>query len=106
MTSFCFRREFPEPSLATFVALQALDALTTILGLRVGAKEASVFVGRLIQLSPVAGLVLSKVFALILATAAFGFRRPRIIVFLNLWFAAVVTWNLAMILLVQLFMGA
>jgi hypothetical protein len=48
------------------------------------------------------GLVLSKVFAVILATAAFGFKRPRVIVFLNFWFAAVVTWNLAMILRVLL----
>jgi hypothetical protein len=102
MTPTFLRRDLPTPSLETFVALQVLDALTTMIGLRMGASEASVFVGRLITLSPVMGLVLSKAFAVILATAAFAFKRPRVIVFLNFWFAAVVTWNLVMILRVLL----
>jgi hypothetical protein len=96
------RRSFPEPSLTTFFALQALDALTTLIGLRMGAKEASVFIARVLEFGPVTGLAISKVFALVLVAAAFRFKRPRIIVFLNFWFSAVVTWNLAMILVTEL----
>jgi hypothetical protein len=91
------RRDFPVPSMATFFSLQALDVLTTLIGLRLGASEASVFVGRVMQLGPVSGLLISKIFAVILAGAALGFHRPRVIVFLNYWFAVLITWNLIMI---------
>ena len=94
---FQIRREFPTPSMAVFFSLQALDVLTTLIGLRLGASEASFFVGRLMNLGPVAGLLISKVFAVILVGAALGFRRPRVVVFLNYWFAALITWNLATI---------
>jgi len=83
--------------MAVFFSLQALDVLTTLIGLRLGASEASAFVGRVMQLGPVAGLFISKAFAIILASAALAFRRPRMIVFLNYWFAAIITWNLATI---------
>jgi hypothetical protein len=95
------RRSFPAPSLTIFFALQALDVLTTLIGLRMGAKEGSVFIARLLNLGPMTGLLISKTFALIFLAAAFRFKRPRVIVFLNYWFAALVTWNLAMILSAQ-----
>ena len=84
--------------MTVFFTLQALDVLTTLIGLRMGAKEASMFVGRMLVLGPVAGLLVSKCFAVILASAALAFHRPRVIVFLNLMFAAVITWNLGTIL--------
>lgn len=90
-------KEFPAPSLAVFVFLQALDVLTTLMGLRAGAQEASLFIGRLMNAGPVAGLLISKIFAVLLASAALKFHRGRVIVFLNYWFALVVTWNLIMI---------
>jgi len=92
------RRGFPEPSIIVFLGLQALDVLTSLLGLRVGAKETSFFVGRLLSLGPVEGLLISKCFAIILAAAALGFHRPRVVVFLNFWFAIVIAWNLGTIL--------
>jgi len=92
------RKEFPEPSIPVFISLQALDVLTTLIGLHTGASEASVFVGRLMQLGPLAGLLISKVLAMILCAAALGFKRPRVIVFLNYWFAGLITWNLFTIL--------
>jgi hypothetical protein len=92
------RRRFPEPSIAVFLGLQALDVLTTMLGLRVGAKETSVFVGQLLNLGALEGLLISKCFAVILAAAALGFHRPRVVVFLNYWFVLVITWNLGTIL--------
>lgn len=91
------RREFPAPSLTVFVVLQVLDILTTLMGLRMGASESSIFLARLMEVGPVAALLISKLFAVFLVAAALKLRRPRIVVFLNFWFAAVVTWNLGMI---------
>jgi hypothetical protein len=84
--------------MAVFFSLQALDVLTTLIGLRLGAGEASLFVARLIRLGPLTGLLVAKCFALILVAAAIGFKRTRLIVFLNYWFAAIITWNLVTIL--------
>lgn len=80
--------------MAVFFALQTLDVLTTLIGLRMGAKEASLFVGRMLALGPISGLLISKCFAIILAAAALGFKRPRLVVFLNYWFAVLIAWNL------------
>jgi len=94
MIPFQLRRSFPAPSMSVFFALQALDVLTTLIGLELGAREASFFVGRMLAIGPVAGLLISKCFAIILAAAALGFHRPRVVVFLNYWFVLVVGWNL------------
>ena len=91
-------REFPAPSLTVFVALQVLDILTTLLGLRLGADESSLFLARLMQVGPFAALLISKLFAVFLVAAALRLQRPRIVVFVNYWFAAIVSWNLLMIL--------
>ena len=102
MTPSILRRDFPAPSLTVFFVLQGLDVLTTLIGISAGASEASVFVGRLMQLGPLAGLLMSKCFAIVLVGAALRFKRPRVIVILNYWFAAVITWNLAMIVAAML----
>jgi hypothetical protein len=91
------RREFPQASITTFVVLQVLDILTTMMGLQMGAREASIFIGRLMQVGPFAALLIAKLFAVLLVAAALRFKRPRLVVFLNYWFALVVSWNLAMI---------
>jgi hypothetical protein len=93
---------FPAPSIIVFVALQVLDILSTLLGLQMGAHEASFFLSRLMTIGPVAALLLAKIMAVLLVTMALKFKRPRVVVFLNYWFAAVITWNLAMTLLTQL----
>jgi hypothetical protein len=85
-----------------FVILQVLDILTTLLGLQMGARETSVFLGRLMRAGPVAALLIAKIIAVLLVAIAVKFKRPRMVVFLNYWFAAVVTWNLAILLLTQL----
>ena len=97
-----FRKEFPAPSLSVFVALQVLDVLTTLIGLNMGAQEASIFIGRLMNAGPIAGLLLSKILGVALVATALKFRRTRVIVFLNYWFAAVVSWNLFLILRILL----
>jgi len=94
-------RRFPTPSLAIFIALQALDILTTLLGLEMGAEESSAFLGKLMSVGPVAALLIAKIIAVLLVTIAMKVKRPRIVVFLNFWFAAIVSWNLAIILMTQ-----
>jgi hypothetical protein len=96
------RAHFPTPSLRVFIALQVLDILTTLLGLRLGAQEGSVFLGRLMRAGPVAALLIAKIIAVMLVAMAMRFKRPRVVVFLNYWFAAVVSWNLGIILMTQL----
>jgi len=91
------RREFPPASLTTFVILQVLDILTTMIGLQMGARETSIFIGRLMNAGPIAALLIAKLFAALLVAAAMRFKRPRIVVFLNYWFAVIVSWNLLMI---------
>jgi len=88
------RREFPTPSLAVFVFLQLLDILTTLLGLRVGAREGSLFIGRLMQVGPLAALLISKIIAVCLVGMAVRWHRPRVVVLVNYWVALVVVWNL------------
>jgi hypothetical protein len=85
------------PSLSVFVFLQVLDILTTLIGLRLGAGESSVFIARLMHLGTVPGLMISKILAVILVLIALRHRQPRIVVMANFWFAAVVTWNLVAI---------
>ena len=96
-----FRRGFPEPSLTIFLALQILDILTTLLGLQVGAQESSIFLQRLMHLGALPALLLAKIMAVALVAMAMRMKRPRVVVFLNYWFAVVVTWNLATILVAQ-----
>jgi hypothetical protein len=93
------RQHFPAPSPTVFVVLQVLDILTTLLGVQLGG---SMFLGRLMRAGPVAALLIAKIIAVLLVAIAMKFKRPRVVVFLNYWFAAVVSWNLVIILLTQL----
>lgn len=90
---------YAAPSLTVFVTLQVLDMITTLLGLRVGAHEASIFIGRLMHAGPLSALLIAKIFAVFLVAAALKFNRPRVVIVLNYWSAIIVTWNLVMILL-------
>jgi len=91
---FRLHKKFPEPSLSVFVLLQLVDILTTLIGLRVGASEGSVFIERLMRAGPLAALLISKLIAVCLVLMALRWRRPRVVVLLNYWLALVVTWNL------------
>jgi hypothetical protein len=100
--SIARRAHFPAPSLTVFIALQTLDIFTTLLGLQLGAREGSVFLGRLMRVGPLAALLIAKIIAVLLVAIALKFKRPRVVVFLNYWSAAVVSWNLVIILIFQL----
>ena len=93
-TQVTVSRSFPVPSIGLFLVLQILDVLTTLIGLHLGAQEGSTFIGRLLSTGPVSGLVISKIIAAGLAAFAVFLNRKRVLVFLNFWFAAVITWNL------------
>jgi hypothetical protein len=91
--------QFPAPSIGVFLGLQILDVLTTLIGLHLGAQEGSTFVGHLLQTGPLTGLIISKILAAGLAAVAVFLNRKRLLVFLNIWFGAVVAWNVLAIIL-------
>jgi hypothetical protein len=92
------RRAFPTPSIGLFLGLQIVDVLTTLIGLHLGAEEGSTFIGHLVQTGPLSGLIISKILAAGLAAIAVFLNRKRILVFLNIWFGAVVAWNVITII--------
>lgn len=85
-------------SLQTFLYLQVLDVLTTFLGFRMGLSEASPFIRALMGMGPMAGVLLSKVVALLLGAACVRSGRYHVIRLINYWYAALVVWNLTLIL--------
>ena len=82
---------------AIFLVLQALDVITTMIGLDLGAGESSVVVSRLLELGHLQGLLVSKAFGILLMAAALMMGRGRVMRILNPWYALVVTWNLVVI---------
>jgi hypothetical protein len=81
-----------------FLYLQLLDLLTTLVGLRAGLRELSPFVQHLMRLDPTVGLLTAKLLAVALGGYCLWTQRHRIIGWINYWYAALVTWNLCIIL--------
>ncbi len=86
-------------ALQAFAYLQLLDVLTTLVGMRFGAQEASPFIRVLMHGGPMTGLVFSKIVAFAIAGACIWARRVRVIDWINYWYAALVIWNLRIIFL-------
>jgi len=80
-----------------FIYLQLLDFLTTVLGFRLGASEASPFIRLLINLGPALGVAFSKGIALLLRGYCVYRNKPRVIGMINYWYAGLVVWNLFII---------
>ena len=99
MTAASLRPFTLAPNLQVFFYLQVLDALTTLLGFRAGLMEASPFVRLLVNLGPSAGLLADKMFAVLLAVICVWSGRSRMIRWINYWYAALVIWNILLILL-------
>jgi len=99
MTAASLRPFALSPSLQVFFYLQLLDALTTLLGFRTGLVEASPFVRVLVNIGPSAGLLADKMFAVLLAVICVWSGRSRLIPWINYWYAALVIWNIILILL-------
>jgi hypothetical protein len=85
-------------SMQIFVYLQVLDLLTTLVGFRMGAAEASPFIRILMQWGPTAGVVLSKLGALSLAGLCVWLNKHRLIRWISYWYAGLIVWNLCVIL--------
>jgi hypothetical protein len=84
-------------NLQLFLYLQALDALTTWLGLKVGLAEASPFIQLLMHLGPLTGLLASKAVAVLLGGFCVWRKRFHVINWINYWYATLVLWNLSLI---------
>ncbi len=81
-----------------FLYLQLLDFLTTLLGFRLGASEASPFIRTLLYFGPALGVALSKGVALGLGAFCIWRRKTRVIGWINYWYAGLIVWNLCVIL--------
>jgi hypothetical protein len=81
-----------------FVYLQLLDLLTTLVGFRVGAAEASPFIRMLMHAGPVAGVVGSKMLALALGAYCIAIKKQHLIRWISYWYGALIIWNLMIML--------
>lgn len=82
-----------------FVYLQVLDFLTTMVGFRLGGHEASPFIANLIHISsPAVGVAASKAVGLALGGLCVATNRVKLLSLANYWYAALIVWNLSMIL--------
>jgi hypothetical protein len=81
-----------------FIYLQLLDLLTTLVGFKMGAGEASPFVRMLMHVGPAAGVIASKVIAMALAGLCIYLKKNHLVRYANYWYGALVLWNLMILL--------
>jgi hypothetical protein len=87
------------PAFSVFLYLQVLDFLTTLIGFKLGASEASPFIVKLIHAtSPAMGVAASKLLGLGIGGLCVAMNRGRLVTWINYWYAGVVLWNLTIIL--------
>jgi Domain of unknown function (DUF5658) len=82
--------------LFSFICLQVLDGLTTLLFLRHGVGEANPLIRAALSgaSDPRTALVLAKILAVVLGTVAWRSGRKRLLWKMNVVFALCVAWNL------------
>lgn len=90
------------PVIQFFLYLQVLDLMTTLVGFKLGLGEASPFIRFLISVGPMAGVLMSKGIAVGLGAVCVHTRKMHLIAWINYWYAALVMWNLCLILHVTL----
>ena len=83
-----------------FIYLQLLDLLTTLVGFKLGAAEASPFIRALMHSSPAFGVAASKVVALGLGGVCVYARKHQLLRFITYWYGGLVVWNLIVMLAV------
>jgi hypothetical protein len=66
-----------------FIYLQLLDLLTTLIGFRLGAAEASPFIRIMMHAGPVTGVIASKVMALVLGALCVYMDKLHIICWIS-----------------------
>jgi hypothetical protein len=84
------------PYFITFLYLQLLDFLTTVVAIKVGFAESSPFIRWLMQSNMTVGLAESKVVAILLAGLCIAIDKGFLVRWINRWYAAVVVWNLSL----------
>jgi hypothetical protein len=86
------------PVTQIFIYLQLLDLLTTLVGFKLGASEASPFIRVLMHAGPAAGVTVSKVIALGIGGLCVYTRRHNLIRWATYWYGGLVVWNLMVML--------
>jgi hypothetical protein len=81
-----------------FIYLQLLDLLTTLVGFKMGAAEASPFIRLLMQAGPATGVAASKLIALGLGALCVYLKKQHLIRWATYWYGALVVWNLMVML--------
>jgi hypothetical protein len=81
-----------------FVYLQLLDLLTTLLGFRLGAAEASPFVRLMMHAGPLNAVIASKMLALGIGVLCIYTNKSHVIRWISYWYGGLVIWNLMVIL--------
>ena len=81
-----------------FIYLQLLDFLTTMIGFKMGASEASPFVRLLMYAGPATGVAVSKLVALGLGGLCVYLKKQNLIRWATYWYSGLVVWNLMIML--------
>lgn len=84
-------------ALGLFLALQVLDAATTLVVLRMGGAEQNPLIQEFLKVGPILGLALSKVLVVAVAVLLVYRRKLKSIRLANAAFAFVVLWNAVII---------
>jgi Domain of unknown function (DUF5658) len=77
-----------------FVYLQLLDLLTTLIGFKLGAQEASPFIRMLMHAGPAAGVLASKC----LGGLCLYYKKHHLIRWISYWYGGLIVWNLMILL--------
>ncbi len=83
--------------LILFLVLQLLDFATTLLAFAFGGGESNPLVAWFLSMGLVRGLLVSKVIVIGVACLGAAMRKERGIRWANVYFSAVVIWNLTII---------
>ena len=89
-----------------FIYLQLLDLLTTLIGFRLGAAEASPFIQLMMHTGPATGVIASKVLALGIGAFCVYSNKSHVIRWISYWYGGLVVWNLMVMLSAPGHMGA
>jgi hypothetical protein len=81
-----------------FIYLQLLDLLTTLVGFRLGAAEASPFIRLFMHAGPAFGIFASKAVALALGAFCVYARKNHVIRWATYWYSGLIVWNLMIVL--------
>ena len=86
------------PMTQIFIYLQLLDLLTTLIGFKLGAQEASPFIRTLMHTGPAMGVALSKGLALGIGGFCVYTNMFHIIKCDTYWYGVLAIWNLMVML--------